>query len=75
MFTRSTALPLAVLTGLLGTSGCRTLEFYERGPLQDSVMSFDENPMQVHWAQKVQYSREGSVGGVGATAGGGCGCY
>ena len=65
---------LAMLTAL-ALSGCQTLEFYEKGRLQDAIMSFDESPAQVHFVQKVRYSREGSTGGIGSTAGGGCGCY
>lgn len=61
--------------GLGATSGCQTLEFHERGRLQDPVMAFDESRAEVHWAQKVRYSREGSVGGIGVSAGGGCGCF
>lgn len=68
---------LFVLLGALAVActGCRTLAFYERGRLQDGVMSLDESPAEVHFVQKVRYSREGSTGGIGATAGGGCGCY
>ena len=60
---------------LLGAGGCRSLEFYEQGRLRDGVMSFDEDPAHVHFVQKCRYSREAAIGGIGATAGGGCGCY
>ncbi len=66
---------LLALLGMAATTGCQTLAFHERGRLQDTIMTFDESAGEVHWVQKVRYSREGSIGGIGATAGGGCGCY
>ncbi len=66
---------LPLLTcGLLGT-GCRNTAFYERERLGDGVMSLDDGGMEAHFYQKVVYSMEGSAGGIGTTAGGGCGCY
>lgn len=56
-------------------SGCPTVEFYERRHLSDEVMSLEEDPGETHFYQKVYYSREGSAGGIGTSAGGGCGCY
>ena len=38
-------------------------------------MQFTESPAQLHWQQKVQFSDEGAAGGIGTSAGGGCGCY
>ncbi len=64
---------LLMLTSVL--SGCATVEFYEREQLQSPLMQMSEDACLVHWNQKVRYSREGSTGGIGATAGGGCGCY
>jgi hypothetical protein len=38
-------------------------------------MAFDTDPSEMHFQQKVFYSMEGSAGGFGSSAGGGCGCY
>ena len=43
--------------------------------MTDSVMTFDDGPSITHLRQKVIYSMEGSAGGIGSSAGGGCGCY
>lgn len=59
----------------LFTAGCTSVAFHEKGRLNDKLMSFDESGPEVHFYQKTYYSREGSVGGFGGTAGGGCGCY
>lgn len=56
-------------------AGCQRVAFYERQHLQDRIMTFTESPSEVHFYQKSYYSREGSVGGIGSSAGGGCGCY
>ena len=45
----------------------------QRERLGDTVMSLEENPAQTHFYQKVFYSMEGSAGGIGTSAGGGCG--
>ena len=60
---------------LLLSPGCNTVEFYEKGAFADPAMEFTATPAQLHWQQKVQYSDEGAAGGVGTSAGGGCGCY
>ncbi len=62
------------LAGLLG-SGCTSVSFHEKAKLVDPLMAFNETPMEMHFYQKTFYSREGSAGGIGTTAGGGCGCY
>ena len=41
----------------------------------DPVMEFETDGTEVHFHQKVYYSMEGSAGGIGSSAGGGCGCY
>lgn len=61
---------LAALAG-----GCQNVAFYERRQLVDPVMAFDDDPTEMHFYQKCLYSREGSAGGIGTSAGGGCGCY
>ena len=65
--------PLVLL--LLAISGCSTVEYYEKERLSDPAMVFESDPSEVHFFQKCYYSREGSAGGIGDTAGGGCGCY
>ena len=66
-------LAVAVLSPALVS--CRSVEFYERERLGDAVMSLEENAAETHFHQKVFYSMEGSAGGIGTSAGGGCGCY
>ena len=73
---RRTARILIATSGLtLLATGCATVEFYEKGAFADPTMEFAETPAQLHWIQKVQYSDEGAAGGIGTSAGGGCGCY
>lgn len=66
---------LLVLFALAGASGCNTVEYHEKGALADPAMQFIESAAQLHWQQKVQFSDEGAAGGIGTSAGGGCGCY
>ncbi|MEQ8762787.1 MAG: DUF4266 domain-containing protein [Planctomycetota bacterium] len=68
---------LLLLGGLLLGSlpGCQNVEFYERRDLTDPVMVLADDPLETHFYQKCFYSREGSAGGIGSSAGGGCGCY
>ena len=71
---RSVAVTLvAVVT--LSAAACQTVEFYEKERINDPAMKFEDDPSETHFRQKSLYSREGSVGGVGTGAGGGCGCY
>ena len=56
-------------------SACTPVEFYQKRRLVNPIMEFEPDPTELHFMQKTYYSREGSVGGVGTTAGGGCGCY
>lgn len=68
-------LPLLIAAIPLSLASCKTVEFYEKEHLNDPAMKFDDDPTEVHFVQKCAYSREGSVGGIGTGAGGGCGCY
>jgi hypothetical protein len=67
----------AFLAALAGSclSACRSVEFYEKAALSAPAMSLASPRCEVHWHQKVFYSHEGSAGGIGTVAGGGCGCY
>ena len=69
----ATSLLLFLLAGF--SSGCNTVEFYQQQAFTDPAMELDKGRAHTHWRQKVLYSMEGSAGGVGTTAGGGCGCY
>ncbi len=64
-----------LILALLPLGGCNTVEFYEMERFSDSVMNLDDGELEAHFYQKVFYSMEGSAGGIGAKAGGGCGCY
>ena len=46
-------------------NGCTNVAFYQKGRLSDPIMALSDNPMSVNLTQKVYYSREGSVGGIG----------
>ena len=72
---RRSSLCVAILALAAVLTGCQTVEFYEKEHLNDATMLLEEDPSEIHFLQKVLYSREGSIGGVGAGAGGGCGCY
>ncbi len=75
---RLRGLPRSLATFLalpLFAASCQSVEFYEKGAFADPTMEFAETPAQLHWLQKVQYSDEGAAGGIGTSAGGGCGCY
>ena len=70
---RTTCVALALAA--LAASGCSTVPFYEKAAFSEPEMSFEEDPTETHFRQKVYYSREGATGGIGSGAGGGCGCY
>ena len=56
-------------------AGCKMVDFTEKRHLSDPIMELSDGATETHFQQKTFYSREGSVGGIGASAGGGCGCY
>lgn len=68
---------LATTLPLIGASlgSCREVQFSEKERLVDPIMVFESDRTETHFFQNSFYSREGSAGGIGATAGGGCGCY
>ena len=51
------------------------VEYHQKQRFSNAIMLFDPDGSEIHFLQKTYYSREGSAGGIGATAGGGCGCY
>ena len=66
---------VAVLA-LLPLGACRSnVPFYEKAAFSDPVMNMEEEPMETHWYAKLYFSLEGSIGGIGTSGGGGCGCY
>ncbi len=71
--------PRSLLAALLiaGSLGaCRSnVQFYEKAALADPVMDMAEQPLETHWYAKLYFSLEGSIGGIGTSGGGGCGCY
>ena len=70
---RNLTLCAALLSICLGS--CNTVEFYEKGALSSPVMSFELDAGRAAFHQKVHYATEGAAGGLGTSAGGGCGCY
>lgn len=60
---------------LASATGCNTVEFYEKGALQGPLMEIGTQRTQGKLEQKIFYATEGSAGGLGNSAGGGCGCY
>lgn len=68
-------LRLLPLVALVALPSCNTVEFYEKGAFQDPTMDLAGTATEAHFLQKVFYSMEGSIGGIGSSAGGGCGCY
>lgn len=73
--TRCTRMLLLTSVLLVLLTGCASVPFYEKGRLQDPIMALAPDGTEAHAYQKIYYSREGSVGGIGQGAGGGCGCY
>lgn len=69
------ALVLAAVLIALSLGACNTVEFYEKGALSSPVMGFDLDPGRTAFHQKIHYATEGAAGGLGTSAGGGCGCY
>jgi hypothetical protein len=64
---------LAIL--MAAASGCRGPAYYEKKAFVNPVMRTEPDRGETHLRQKVHYSREAAIGGIGETAGGGCGCY
>jgi hypothetical protein len=58
------------------TSACQSdVAFFEKAAFADPVMDMAEQPLETHWYAKLYFSLEGSIGGIGTSGGGGCGCY
>lgn len=64
---------LVVLAGLMGLSGCATVQPWERGAQSSEAMKLED--CRTHrFERNVEVYREGAVGGNGGKSGGGCGC-
>lgn len=57
-----------------GGASCNTIEFYEKGKLGSPVMDMGVDSGLLSGEQKIFYATEGAAGGLGSSAGGGCGC-
>lgn len=66
---------IGLIIAAVASSGCVATDFTERRRLADPIMALDDPASETHLQQKTYYSREGSAGGIGGSAGGGCGCY
>jgi len=70
---RQSLMPLTLLLTLL-LAACAPTKFYERRKLADRAMHFDAEMRVEYIRNKTEAAREGSFGGYGAAAVGGCGC-
>lgn len=65
--------PSTLLVTLLA-QGCAPTRYYERRKLIDRAMVLDADMRLEFIRNKTEAAREGSFGGYGAAAVGGCGC-
>lgn len=72
--TLPTVLFPALLLPALVLPGCVATDVHERERLQDPCMQFDQDASWVFLRNKTEAAREGSFGGFGAAAAGGCAC-
>lgn len=72
---RSGIIALALALALsAATPGCATTRYHERARLADPAMQLDGDAAVVYVRTKAESAREGSIGGFGHSAAGGCGC-
>jgi hypothetical protein len=55
------------------TSGCTTVQPWERGNLSKKEMAWTPDPLEGQLREHVFFAKEAASGGYGS-AGGGCGC-
>ena len=67
--------PLAItlFAVALMSTGCATVQPWEKGKLARPEMTFGGDALETRYAEPVYTSREGASGGTGV-GGGGCGC-
>ncbi len=58
----------------LALGGCAMVHQVDRGTLSQKVMQFEPMGSRQAFLNDVHSIREGASGGVGQSAGGGCGC-
>ena len=65
----------AVMLGfsLITLWGCAEVKPWQKGTLAKSHMAFEPDTVEQKYKQHVYFSKEGSAGGYGISAGG-CGC-
>jgi hypothetical protein len=66
-------LVLALAAALAGSS-CRVVAPHQREHLAHPTMKAEPDPLEAKRRRKLHTAREGSAGGDGEPAGGGCGC-
>lgn len=71
MITRMAWILLLLL--VLGFTGCRTVQPWERGTLSDYTMRPDRDSPEEALREHIYFTREAAAGGRGV-GGGGCGC-
>ena len=59
---------------MFAITGCATTRFHQRQKLNERCMQLDADGELTYLRNKVEAAREGSFGGYGAAAAGGCGC-
>lgn len=64
---------LAVIATVSVTSGCTSVQAWQKGNLAKKEMSFDPDPLESRYQLHIYFSKENASGGYGA-GGGGCGC-
>lgn len=64
----------ALALALIVAPGCARTHYYERELLVDRCMQLDADDVVVFIRNKIEGAREGSFGGFGDNAAGGCGC-
>ena len=63
----------ALLLLALASTGCATVQSWERGDLARPEMAFEPDPLLAGYRRHVEFSKEAASGGP-ALSGGGCGC-
>lgn len=64
---------VAALAAAILSTGCGTVQPWERGTLSHYTMRPDRDPLQDSLHEHVYFTREAAAGGRGV-GGGGCGC-
>lgn len=65
--------PALIGASVLFTTGCETVEPWQRQYLAKPEMAWVSDPQETQLLEQIYFSKEGSSGG-GKSSGGGCGC-